>query len=117
VVGCHRRLRMSIRLGREGEAFRLTMCGPCRARRLGGGVEADPGLVGQVGDSLGPQHRREGAKHAWQAPGRHDRHPVRDDLAPGDLGAVDGHDRHHRHAWVGQDLGGLVGLETTPPAR
>jgi hypothetical protein len=26
-------------------------CGRCR---LGGGVEADPGLVGQVGDPLGP---------------------------------------------------------------
>ena len=24
---------------------------------------------------------------------------------------MDGHDRHHRHARVGQDLGGLVGLE------
>ena len=28
--------------------------------RSGGGVEADPGLVGQPGDPLGPQHRREG---------------------------------------------------------
>jgi hypothetical protein len=37
--------------------------------------------------------------------------PLSDDLAPGDLGAVDGHDRHHRHARVGQDYGGLVGLE------
>ena len=25
-------------------------------------------------------------------------------------GAVDGHDRHHHHAGVGQDLGGLVRL-------
>jgi hypothetical protein len=24
---------------------------------------------------------------------------------------VDGHDRQHHHAWVGQHLGGLVGLE------
>jgi hypothetical protein len=79
---------------------------------LGGGVEADPGLVGQIGDPLGPQHRWEGAKHAWQAPGRHDRDTVHHDLAPGDLGTVDGHDRHHRQPRVGQDLGGLVGLDT-----
>jgi hypothetical protein len=58
-------------------------------------VEADPGLVGQVGDPLEPQHRWELAKHAWQAPGRHDRHSVGDHLAPGDLGAMDGHDRYH----------------------
>jgi hypothetical protein len=32
---------------------------------LGGGVEAKPGPVGQVDDPLGPEHRREGAKHAW----------------------------------------------------
>jgi hypothetical protein len=74
-------------------------------------VEADPGLVGQPGDPLGSQHRREAAQQAWQAPGRQDRHPVGDHLAPGNLGAMDGHDRHHRHARVGQDLGGLVGLE------
>jgi hypothetical protein len=36
--------------------------------------------------------------------------PVDDDLAPGDLGAVDGHERHH-HLGVGQDPGGSVGLE------
>ena len=24
---------------------------------------------------------------------------------------MDGHNRQHGHAWVGQDLGGLVGLE------
>ena len=34
-----------------------------------------------------------------------------DYLAPGDLGAMDGHDRHHHHVGVDQDLGGLVGLE------
>jgi hypothetical protein len=73
-------------------------------------VEADPGLIGQADDSLGPKYRREGAKHAWQAAGRHDRHPVHDHLAPGDLSAVDSHHRHH-HLWVGQNLGGLVGLE------
>ena len=27
-------------------------------------MEVDPGLVGQAGDPLGPQHRRELAKHA-----------------------------------------------------
>jgi hypothetical protein len=32
--------------------------------RLGGGVEANPGLIGQVDDSLGPEYRRELAKHA-----------------------------------------------------
>src|SRR5215218_11019039 len=73
-----------------------------------GSVEADAGLVGQAGDPLGSQHRRQGAKHAWQAPGRHHWHPVHGHLAPGDLGAVDGHDRDHDHVGVGQDLGGLV---------
>ena len=77
---------------------------------LGGGVEANPGLGGQVDDPFGPQHCRESAKHAWQAPGRQDRHAVDDGLTPGDLGAVDGHNRHH-HLGVGQDPGGLVGLE------
>jgi hypothetical protein len=74
-------------------------------------VEANPGLVSQVGDPLGPQHRRKSAKLAWQAPGGHHGHALNDDLAPGDLGAVDGHDRYHGYARVGQDLGGLVGLE------
>jgi len=76
-------------------------------------MKAEPGLIGQAGDSLGPQHRREGAKHAWQAPGWHHRHPAGDHLAPGDLSAVDGHDRHHRHARVGQDLGRLVASNET----
>jgi hypothetical protein len=49
---------------------------------LGGGVEANPGPVSQVGDPFGPEHR-EGAKHAWEAPGWHDRVPVDDDLAQG----------------------------------
>jgi hypothetical protein len=80
------------------------------AWELGGGVEANPGPVGQVGDPFGPQHPREGAKHAWQTPGRHDGHALGDHLAPGDLGTVDGHDRHH-DLGVGQDLGGSVGLE------
>jgi hypothetical protein len=43
--------------------------------------------------------------------GRHHRHAVHDHLAPWHLGAVAGHDRHYRHTRVGQDLGGLVGLE------
>ena len=76
-----------------------------------GSAEANSGLTGNRGDPFGPQYRRELAKHAWQTPGRHHRYAVHDDLAPGDLGAVDGHDRHHCHAWVGQDLGGLVSLE------
>jgi hypothetical protein len=76
-----------------------------------GGVEADPGLVSQAGDALGPEHRREGAKHARQVLSRDHRHTVHDDLALGYLGTMDGHDGHHRHAGVGQDLGGLVGLE------
>ena len=39
------------------------------------------------------------------------RHTVHDDLAPGDLGAMNGHGRHHHHAaGVDQDLGGLVRL-------
>ena len=52
-------------------------------------MEADPRLVGQARDPLRPQHRRELAKQAWQAPGWYDRDTVEDDLAPGDLGAVD----------------------------
>jgi hypothetical protein len=67
------------------------------AVQLGSSVEADPGLVGQVGDPLGTQHRRELAQHAWQALGRHHGHAMCDHLAPGDLGAVNGHDRHHYH--------------------
>ena len=78
---------------------------------LSGGPEAGPSLVGHGGDPFGSQHPREGAKHAGEPPGRHDGHALGDDLAPGDLGAVDGHDRHHRHARVGQDPGGLVGFE------
>ena len=74
-------------------------------------MEANPGLIGQVDDSLGPEYRRELAKHAWQAPGWHDRHPVHDHLAPWNLGAMDGHDRHYHHARVGQDSSSLVGLE------
>ena len=66
-----------------------------------GGMEADPGLVGQFSDPLRPQQRRESAKHAWQPPGRHHRDTAHDDLAPGDLGTVDGRDRHHGHPRVG----------------
>jgi hypothetical protein len=47
-----------------------------------GSSACGPGRV-QPGDPLGLQHRREGAKHAWQAPGRHHRHSVADHLAPG----------------------------------
>jgi hypothetical protein len=42
-------------------------------------------------------------------------HTVHNDLAPGDLGAVDGHDWHHDHVGVGQDQGGLGGLERHGP--
>ena len=76
-------------------------------------METDPRLVGQSGDPLGPQHLWKGTQHAWQTPGRHDRHTVHHDLAPGDLSAMDGHDRHHHHhhVWVSQDESGLVGLK------
>jgi len=74
-------------------------------------VKADPHLVGQSGDPLRAQHRRQRAKHAWQAPGRYHGHPIHDHLAPGHLGAVDGHDRHHQNLRVDQNLGGPVGLE------
>jgi hypothetical protein len=84
-------------------------------RLSSGSAEADSGLVRHGGDLLGPQGRRELAKHAWQAPGRHDRHTLHDHPAPWDAGAMDGHDRHHHHARVGQDLGGLVGLERHRP--
>ena len=80
-------------------------------------MKADAGLVGQSGDPLGRQHHRELAKHAWQTPGRHDRDTVHYHLAPWHLGTVDGHDRHHRHARVGQDLGGLVGLKRDRASR
>jgi hypothetical protein len=53
---------------------------------LGGGVQADAGLVSRGGDPLGSQHCRESAKHAWQTPGRHDQYTVHHDLAPRDLG-------------------------------
>jgi hypothetical protein len=78
-------------------------------------VEADPGLIGQGGDPFGPEHGRQLAKQAGQTPGRHDRHSVDDDFAPGDLGTVDGHDRRHGYPRVGQDLGGLVGLPRHRP--
>ena len=78
-------------------------------------MEADPGLVGQPGDPLRPQHDRELTKQAGQTPGRHHRYPVHDDLAPWNLGVVDGDDGHHDHARVGQDQGGLVGLPGRRP--
>jgi hypothetical protein len=53
---------------------------------LGGGVEASPGPVGQLGDPFGPEHRWELAKHAWQAPGGHDRHPSTTTLPQGTPG-------------------------------
>ena len=84
-------------------------------RLSGGSAEADSGLTCNRGDPLGSQHRRELAKHTWQPPGRHHRYALHDDPAPGDPGAVDGYDRHHHHAWVGQDLGGPVGLERHRP--
>lgn len=46
-------------------------------------MEADPSLVGQPGDSLGSEHRREGEKQAWQAPGGHDRNAVGTTLPKG----------------------------------
>ena len=39
-------------------AVRVTRTEGLHALRSGGSVEADPGLVGQAGDPLGPQHRR-----------------------------------------------------------
>ena len=59
----------------------------------GGRVEANPGLVGQADNPFGSQHHWKGAKHAWQAPGRHHRHAVGDHLAPRNRDAVDSHDR------------------------
>jgi hypothetical protein len=37
--------------------------------------------------------------------------PCTTTLPQGTWGAMDGHDRQHHHAWVGQHLGGLVGLD------
>jgi hypothetical protein len=124
------RLLLSITVGRPGNAgsgpllAALLMTGggepvdsqPGSSQGSRGSVEADPGLVGEDGDPLGPQHRWELAQHAWQAPGRHHRHPV-DDPAPGDLSAVDGHDRHHGHPRVGQGLTALAGNETPRRCR
>jgi hypothetical protein len=77
-------------------------------------VEADPGLVGQGGNPPGRQHRWEGPEHAWQPPGRHHRHTVHDDLAPGDLGAMDSHNwHHHHHVGVGQDLAAWSASQST----
>jgi hypothetical protein len=52
-------------------------------RLSSGSAEVKSGLVGQVGYPFGSQHRREGAKHAWQPQGRQNRHTVYDDLAQG----------------------------------
>jgi hypothetical protein len=46
-------------------------------------VEADPRLVGQSGDPLGPKHRWKATKHTWQAPGCHHRHPSMTTLPQG----------------------------------
>ena len=84
-------------------------------RRSVGGAEAGFGLTGHGGDPFWPEHRRELAKHTWQVPGRHHRYALHDDLALGDPGAMDSHDRHHHQARVGQDPSGLVGLERHRP--
>ena len=75
----------------------------------------------QRGSGLGPDWPRRrpvrapappgGHQHAGQAPGRQDPHAADHDLAAGDLGAVNRHDRQNHHPWIGQHLGGLVGLE------
>jgi putative transposase len=44
---------------------RAGLAGATGRPKSSGSVEADPGLVGQGGDPLGPQHRRELAQHAW----------------------------------------------------
>jgi hypothetical protein len=84
-------------------------------QRPSGGVETDPGLVGQTSDLVGPST----AGSSRSMPGRRRADttgtPPNDDFASGDLGAMDRHDRHHDHALVGQDLGGLVGLERHHP--
>jgi hypothetical protein len=95
-------------LWNQGAAVAMAPYAGCRLS--GGGVESDPGLVGQLGDPFGPQHGREGEEHAWQALGRHNRDSIHEDLTPGDLGAMNGHDRPHDHARIRQDLDGLVGL-------
>ena len=73
------------------------------------------GLVGQVGDPFGPEHRRELAKHAWQAPGRHHRHPSVTTLPQGTRAPWTATTSTRHHTRVRQDdLGGLVGPRTTP---
>jgi len=76
--------------------------GRCSVRQQRG---SGSGLVGQPGDPLGTQHRREPAQHAWQALGRHHGHAMCDHLAPGDLGAVNGHDRHHHRRRTASSAG------------
>ena len=86
-------------------------------RLSSGSPEADSSLVGQGGDPFGPQHPREGAKHAWQTPGRHDGHALGDHLAPGDLGPVDSHDRHHHlgsaRTWAARSASNDTARRTT----
>jgi hypothetical protein len=104
-TGCQGRLQVRIGAAWQegtGEDFRRTngeLHGRCR---LASGLEADPGLVGQPGNPLGRQHDRELTKHAGQAPGHHHPYPVHDNLAPGDLDAMDGNDGHHGHPASGR---------------
>jgi hypothetical protein len=63
VTGPLRPVRIRRKGRREGKDFRRINRGP-EPYRLAGGVEADPGLVGQPGDSFGPEHTWELAKHA-----------------------------------------------------
>ena len=73
--------------------------------------EADPGLVGQAGDPLGPQHRREPRNRLGRRVAATTGTPSMTTLPQGP-GAMDRHNRHHHHHVVdSQDLGGLVGLE------
>jgi hypothetical protein len=91
--------------GKTGERFKVACgCQPPRSFWIRA-KQYTPGPItcGVCGQDFQPQDT---------TPGRHHRHTVCDDLAPGDLDAVDSHDRHHHHhARVGQDLGGLVGFE------
>jgi hypothetical protein len=95
---CDRRGPDSVR---QPAGRRLSRSGPPQVTESGLG-QAGPDPVRR--DNQGALDRL--ARHAWQAHGRHDRHTVHDYLPPGDLGAMDGHDRYTGTPRVGQDLGG-----------
>jgi hypothetical protein len=75
------------------------------------GVEADPRLVSKDATRSGPSTAGSWRSMLGRRQADTTATPSTTTLPQGDLGTVDGNDRHHCHARVGQDLSGLVGLE------